>query len=49
MRVETRDGLVYEFDYATYDPDSLTGYRLRTELEGPVDQSWRSCGSRSTT
>lgn len=38
VRVETRDGLVYEFDHATYDPDSLTGYRLRTELEGPVDE-----------
>lgn len=38
VRVETREGLVYEFDSATFDPDSLTGYRLRTELEGPVDE-----------
>lgn len=38
VRVETREGLVYEFDTATYDPDSLTGYRLRTDLEGPVDE-----------
>ncbi|MCC6348054.1 MAG: hypothetical protein IT347_00485 [Candidatus Eisenbacteria bacterium] len=38
VRIETRDGLVYEFDRATYDADSLTGYRLRSELEGPVDE-----------
>lgn len=38
VRVETRDGLVYEFDSATFDPDSLTGYRLRTEIEGPIDE-----------
>lgn len=38
VRVETREGLVYEFDTATFDPDSLTGYRLRTEAEGPVDE-----------
>jgi hypothetical protein len=38
VRVETREGLVYEFDSATFDPDSLTGYRLRTEVEGPVDE-----------
>lgn len=38
VRVETREGLVYEFDSATFDPDSLTGYRVRTDLEGPVDQ-----------
>lgn len=38
VRVETRDSLVYEFDHATFDPDSLTGYRLRTEVEGPVDE-----------
>jgi hypothetical protein len=38
VRVETRDGLVYDFDSATFDPDSLTGYRTRTEIEGPVDE-----------
>jgi len=38
VRVETREGLVYEFDYATFDPDSLTGYRHRPDVEGPVDQ-----------
>ena len=38
VRVETREGLVYEFDSATFDPDSLTGYRLNTEVEGPVDE-----------
>lgn len=38
VRVETREGLVYEFDSATFDPDSLTGYRLRAELEGSVDE-----------
>jgi hypothetical protein len=38
VRVETREGLVYEFDSATFDPDSLTGYRLRADLEGPVDE-----------
>ena len=39
VRVETKDGLVYEFDYASFTADSLTGYRTRTELDGPVDQS----------
>jgi hypothetical protein len=38
VRVQTRDGLVYEFDYASFGPDSLTGYRQRSDLEGPVDQ-----------
>ena len=38
VRVETRDRLVYEFDYATFDPDSMTGYRHRNDVEGPVDQ-----------
>ncbi|MEO5987464.1 MAG: hypothetical protein ABIU54_03730, partial [Candidatus Eisenbacteria bacterium] len=37
-RVETRDRLVYEFDYATFDPDSMTGFRHRNDVEGPVDQ-----------
>lgn len=40
VRVETRDGLVYDFDYATFDGgDSLTGYRHRSDVEGPVDQT----------
>ena len=38
VRVETRDGLVYDFDYASFTADSLTGYRSRSELDGPVDQ-----------
>ena len=38
VRVETREGLVFEFDSATFDPDSLTGLRLRTELDGSVDE-----------
>jgi len=38
VRVETRDRLVYEFDYATFDPDSMTGFRHRNDVEGPVDQ-----------
>jgi hypothetical protein len=38
VRVETRDGLVYDFDYASFTADSLTGYRNRNELDGPVDQ-----------
>jgi hypothetical protein len=38
VRVETRDGLVYDFDYASFTSDSLTGYRNRTDVEGPVDQ-----------
>src|SRR5262245_2504624 len=39
VRVETRDGLVYDFDYASFSADSLTGYRTRTETEGAVDQT----------
>ena len=38
VHVETRDGLSYEFDYATYDPDSLTGYHSRAEAEGPLEE-----------
>ena len=38
VRVETRDGLVYDFDYASFSPDSLTGFRRRSDLEGPADQ-----------
>jgi hypothetical protein len=39
VRVETREGLVYDFDYVTVGADSLTGFRHRSELEGPVDQT----------
>ena len=39
VRVETRDGLVYDFDYATVSGDSLDGVRHRNDLEGPVDQT----------
>jgi hypothetical protein len=38
VRVETRDGLVYDFDYASFTADSLTGYRSRNDTDGPVDQ-----------
>jgi len=38
-RVETREGLVYEFDYVEAGSDSLTGYRHRNDVEGPVDQT----------
>lgn len=38
VRVETRDRLVFEFDYATFDSDSMTGFRHRNDVEGPVDQ-----------
>ncbi len=38
VRIETREGLVYEFDHATFDPDSLTGYRVRTDVEGPFQE-----------
>lgn len=39
VRVETREGLVYDFDYATIAGDSLTGVRHRNDLEGPVDET----------
>lgn len=39
VRVETRDGLVYDFDYATVAGDSLSGVRHRNDLEGPIDQT----------
>ena len=38
-RVETREGLVYEFDYVEAGTDSLTGYRHLPDVEGPVDQT----------
>jgi hypothetical protein len=39
VRVETRDGLVYDFDYASFAADSITGFRHRADIEGPVDQT----------
>jgi len=39
VRVETSEGLVYDFDYVTVSGDSLTGFRHRNDLEGPVDQT----------
>jgi hypothetical protein len=38
VRIETREGLVYDFDYVTVASDTLTGFRSRSEAEGPVDQ-----------
>lgn len=38
VRVTTRDGLIYEFDYATFDADSMQGFRHRQDVEGPLDQ-----------
>src|SRR5262249_12258556 len=38
VRIVTREGLVYEFDYATVSGDSLTGYRRR-DTEGVVDDT----------
>jgi len=35
VAVETRDGLFYQFDYATFDAESLSGFRERADLEGP--------------
>lgn len=36
VRVLTRDSLLYTFDYATFDADSLTGYRDRPDVESVV-------------
>jgi hypothetical protein len=36
VRVETREGLKYEFDFARFTPDSMTGFR-RLDVEGPAD------------
>ncbi len=36
VRVTTRDGLRYEFDYAHFEGDSLVGYRRR-DVDGPFD------------
>lgn len=38
VRVETSEGLLYDFDYATFAADTLTGYRSRPDVDGPVDQ-----------
>ncbi len=38
VHVETRDGLVYEFDWASFTGDTLVGYRNRPDTEGPVGQ-----------
>ena len=37
VRIHTRDGLVYEFDYARVQGDSLIGFRRR-EVEGSFDE-----------
>jgi hypothetical protein len=37
VRVETTEGLVYEFDYAQVGPDSLVGFRER-DTEGPIHE-----------
>ena len=37
VRVETREGLRYEFDYVNVQADSLYGYRRR-DAEGAIDQ-----------
>lgn len=36
VRIETREGLQYEFDFARFTADSVTGFR-RLDVEGPVD------------
>lgn len=38
VRVETRDGLLYSFDWASFSGDTLVGYRYHPEADGPVDQ-----------
>jgi hypothetical protein len=38
VRVETTEGLVYEFDYATLEADTLTGYRNRPDIESTLEQ-----------
>ena len=35
--VDTRDSLHYRFDYATFGPDTLIGYRLR-DAEGALEE-----------
>lgn len=36
VRIETREGLRYEFDFARFSADSVTGFR-RLDVAGPVD------------
>jgi hypothetical protein len=36
VRIETREGLEYEFDFARFSADSMTGFR-RIDVAGPVD------------
>jgi hypothetical protein len=36
VRIETNEGLRYEFDFARFSADSMTGFR-RLDAEGPVD------------
>jgi len=38
VRVETVDGLVYEFDWASVDRDTLVGYRNHGDSEGALEQ-----------
>jgi len=38
VRVTTREGLIYDFDNATFDADSMQGYRHRQDVDGPLDQ-----------
>ena len=38
VRVETRDGLVYAFDWASFAGDTVVGYRNHAEAEGPMAQ-----------
>jgi hypothetical protein len=37
VRIETREGLKYEFDFVHIEGDTLVGMRRR-EVEGPVDE-----------
>jgi len=36
VRIETREGLQYEFDFARFSADSVRGFR-RLDVAGPVD------------
>ena len=38
-RVQTVEGLVYEFDYVEAGADSLTGYRQRGDVEGAMAET----------
>src|SRR5260221_14754978 len=39
VRDETREGLVYDFDFAAFTGDSLTGHRHRSDFKVPGDQT----------